>query len=176
MLLNPLRRLGQDPAKLLAPYVTAGMTAVEPGPGMGFFTLELARRVGPEGRVVAIDLQQRMLDALRRRAEKAGVAAQVETRLARGASLGLEDLAGAVDFVLAFAVVHELPDAEAFFTEAHRALKPGGRLLFSEPAGHVTRKDFAGSLELAGSIGFEVVARPAISRSHSAVLLRPSDR
>jgi hypothetical protein len=49
LLITPLRRLKENPAKILAPLVRSGMTAVEPGPGMGYFTLELARRVGPQG-------------------------------------------------------------------------------------------------------------------------------
>ena len=53
ILASPLRRLIQDPRSLLAPYVHPGMTVLEPGPGMGFFTLELARLVGPAGRVIA---------------------------------------------------------------------------------------------------------------------------
>jgi len=57
VLASPLRRLFLDPVKLLSPYVQAGMTVLEPGPGMGFFTLELARLVGPAGRVVAVDIQ-----------------------------------------------------------------------------------------------------------------------
>ena len=61
----PLRRLAFDPAKFLAPYVQDGMTVLEPGPGMGFFTQELARLVGPRGRVLAVDIQPRMLQALR---------------------------------------------------------------------------------------------------------------
>jgi len=52
LLACPLRRLWQDPANIVAPYVREGMTVLEPGPGMGFFTLELARRVGASGRVV----------------------------------------------------------------------------------------------------------------------------
>jgi SAM-dependent methyltransferase len=69
VLINPLRRLWQDPRKILAPFVREGMTVLEPGPGMGFFTLELARLVGPSGRVVALDVQSKMLDRLKRRAE-----------------------------------------------------------------------------------------------------------
>ena len=61
LLASPLRRLMQDPVKVVAPYVREGMTVLEPGPGMGFFTLELARLVGPSGRVVAVDIQPRML-------------------------------------------------------------------------------------------------------------------
>src|SRR5512141_2540792 len=111
LLVSPLRKLLQDPASILAPFVREGMTVLEPGPGMGFFTLEAARRVGPRGRVVAVDLQPRMLAALRRRAARAGLAERIEAREARPESLAVEDLAGKVDLVLALLVVHELPDA-----------------------------------------------------------------
>src|SRR5512133_3839237 len=114
LLVSPLRRLVHDPAALLAPLVREGMTVLEPGPGMGFFTLEAARRVGPRGRVVAVDLQPRMLAALRRRAERAGLADRIEAREARPDALGVEDLAGTVDLVLALLVVHELPDEGRF--------------------------------------------------------------
>ena len=73
LLASPARRLVHDPAAILPPFVTAGMTVLEPGPGMGFFTLELARLVGPRGKVVAVDVQPRMLSGLRRRAAKAGL-------------------------------------------------------------------------------------------------------
>src|SRR5512141_824472 len=117
-LVNPLRKLFQDPASILAPHVAEGMTVLEPGPGMGFFTLELARRVGPKGRVAAVDIQPKMLAVLERRAAKAGLGERVEVRLAPADSLGVADLAGKVDFVLAFAMVHEMPSASAFFREA----------------------------------------------------------
>ena len=64
VLASPLRRWLQDPAAIVAPYVREGMTVLEPGPGMGFFTLELARRVGPKGRVIAVDVQPRMIAGL----------------------------------------------------------------------------------------------------------------
>jgi ubiquinone/menaquinone biosynthesis C-methylase UbiE len=67
LLMEPFRRLVQDPAAIVAPYVRAGMTVLEPGSGRGFFTLELARRVGPSGRVIALDVQPRMIAGLRRR-------------------------------------------------------------------------------------------------------------
>jgi hypothetical protein len=46
LLASPMRRWLENPTKLLAPYVQQGMTVLEPGPGMGFFTLEPARLVG----------------------------------------------------------------------------------------------------------------------------------
>jgi len=71
-LASPLRRLAVDPGHLLAPFVHAGMTVLEPGPGLGFFTLEMARRVGPAGRIIAVDVEPRMIKGLQRRARKAG--------------------------------------------------------------------------------------------------------
>jgi ubiquinone/menaquinone biosynthesis C-methylase UbiE len=63
------------------------MTVLEPGPGMGFFTLELARRVGDAGRVVAVDIQPKMLSVLQRRAAKTGLQNRIETRLGRRNSM-----------------------------------------------------------------------------------------
>jgi len=60
----------QNPEKVVAPYVREGMIVLEPGPGMGFFTLEIARLVGPSGRVVAVDIQPHMLSRLKRRAAR----------------------------------------------------------------------------------------------------------
>jgi ubiquinone/menaquinone biosynthesis C-methylase UbiE len=170
LLASPLRRLWQDPARILAPWVREGMTVLEPGPGMGFFTLEAARRVGPAGRVVAVDLQPQMIAGLRRRARRAGVEARIDARVAGAASLGVEDLVGKVDLVLAFAMVHELPDAEAFFREVRRALAPGGKLLLAEPAGHVPAADFDVTLAAAGRAGFCAEPGPEVARCRTAVL------
>jgi ubiquinone/menaquinone biosynthesis C-methylase UbiE len=146
------------------------MTVLEPGPGMGFFTLELARMVGPRGRVVVVDIQQKMLDTLAGRAKRAGVQDRIEARLVSGGGMGADDLAGKVDFILAFYMVHELPDREGFLAESRRALKPGGKMLLSEPVGHVTEKDFQETLDLALKAGFTIDSRPVIRRSRSAVL------
>jgi ubiquinone/menaquinone biosynthesis C-methylase UbiE len=131
MLVNLLRRLLQDPAPILAPYVRAGMTVLEPGSGMGFFTLELARLAGPSGRVIAADIEPR--EELKRRAKKAGLAGRIGARVVPANSMQLGGLDGEIDFVFAAAVLHELPSAAPFFTEAARALKQGGTLLLAEP-------------------------------------------
>jgi SAM-dependent methyltransferase len=92
-LLSPIRRFVQKPTRILRPFVRTGMLVVEPGCGMGFFTLDLVRMVGPQRRVVAADLQEKMLAGLRRRAQggrrrsRRGAAA---ARFARG----LRGLAG----------------------------------------------------------------------------------
>lgn len=171
LLASPVRRLLQDPPRILAPHVREGMTVLEPGPGMGFFTLELARRVGPRGRVVAIDAQPRMLAGLRRRATRAGLDARIEARQARPDSLGVEDLAGRVDLVFAFAVVHELPDAGRFFAEVRPTLGPGGTVLVAEPAGHVKAAAFEETMAAAARAGLRREPGPRITRSVTAVLV-----
>lgn len=171
-LLSPLRRLGQDPAAILAPYVREGQTVLEPGPGMGFFTVELARLVGPSGRVVAVDIQAKMIERLKRRAAKAGMAERIDARLASTDSLGLSDLAGRIDFTLAFAVIHELPDMGGFFREIAAAAKPGSLVLVAEPKGHVQESEFDTELRLAIEAGFALLHRPEIKGSQAAAFKR----
>jgi ubiquinone/menaquinone biosynthesis C-methylase UbiE len=170
---SPLRALFDSPPdKVLAPYVTDGSTVLEPGPGMGFFTLKLARRVGSNGRVIAVDIQPRMIRGLIHRASKAGLGSRIEARLAAADSMRVEDLKGQVDFVLAYAMVHEMPSDTVFFAEASASLKRGGRLLLVEPAGHVTAEDFEVELANARIAHLEVAARPLIRRNHAALLLK----
>ena len=169
-LLNPLRRWSQNPREILAPYVREGMTVLEPGPGMGFLTLGLALLVGPTGRVVAVDVQPKMIDKLKQRLAKSGLNSRVETRVAPAESMGLADLREAVDFTAAFYVVHEFPDHGTFFAEVAEASKPGACVLLAEPKGHVKAAAFEAELEAAAKAGFSVAGRPNIRRSLTALL------
>lgn len=168
----PLRRFGQNPGKIVGPYVRQGMKVLEPGPGMGFFTLELARLVGAAGHVIAIDIQPKMIERLKRRLEKAGLVTRVDARLAGAGSMGLSELQGCVDFTLAFAVVHEFPDVGRFFAEVAAASKCGASMLLAEPAGHVKKAAFEAELEAAARSGLNLVDRPSIGRSHTALLTK----
>lgn len=170
-LASPIRRwLGQDPVKIISPYVREGMIVLEPGPGMGFFTIPLAQMVGSSGKVIAVDLQPKMIASLKRRAAKANLLSRIDARVTSAESMGIADLEHKVDFTLAFAMVHEFPDAARFFLEASRASKPGAHLLLAEPSGHVNEKAFSDELEAAHAAGFRVHDRPKISRSHAALL------
>ncbi len=173
VLASPLRRLLQDPAAMIKPYVREGMTVLEPGPGMGFFTLAMARQVGASGRVVAVEVQPRMIAGLKRRLAKAGLLERTDARLAPSDSLGLQDLSNKVDFALAMAVVHEMPSSSRFFAEVSAAMKPGASLLLAEPSGHVTKAAFDAELQDAAAAGLEVTDRPVIRRSQAALLKKP---
>jgi ubiquinone/menaquinone biosynthesis C-methylase UbiE len=172
LLLSPLRKLVTNPERILRPYVKPGMRALDAGTAMGFFSLPLARLVGESGRVVCVDLQEKMIAKLKGRARDAELEERMEFRVCTKESLTIDDLAGTIDFALAVAVVHEVPDARRFLTEVFRALKKGGRLLFSEPAGHVTEDGFAGSISLARAVGFDVHETRKVFRSHSALLTK----
>lgn len=169
LLASPLRRLSQNPARILLPYLRPGMTVLEPGPGMGFFTLDMARMVGASGRVVAVDVQPRMIEALKRRARRAGLLDRIDARIVEAGSMALGGLDGSFDFVFACAVVHEVPSAARFFAEAARAMKSGAKLLLAEPAGHVENAEFSEQTAAAERSGLRLIERPPIARCHTAL-------
>jgi ubiquinone/menaquinone biosynthesis C-methylase UbiE len=171
---NPLRKLIHNPEAILSPFVRSGDRVIDIGAGMGYFSIPLARLVGSQGQVTAIDLQPQMLSVLVRRAQRAGVAERVNTYQAAPDSLGEHPPA---DFVLAFWMVHEVPEQRRFLTEISRMVKSGGQFLLVEPKMHVTGKSFFETLEAAKENGFTLKVAPSIRLSHSALLgIDRSDR
>jgi ubiquinone/menaquinone biosynthesis C-methylase UbiE len=163
-----MRRWIQNPEKILSPYISEGMTVLDIGPGMGFFTIPAARMVGESGRVIAVDVQAKMLKALIRRAERAGMANRIVAKLCEPKSIGISD---PIDLCLAINVAHEVPDAGSLFSEIRAILKPTGRLLLAEPAGwHISKKAFQNTLSLALAAGLKIIGQPTIRRSRSALL------
>ncbi len=175
LLASPLRKMAQNPDKILSKQVKPGMKVIDIGCAMGFFSLPLARIVGTEGSVVCIDLQEKMIKTLKKKADRAKLADIIETRMCTSDSLQINDLTGQIDFALAFAVVHEVQDKEKFLTEIYRVLQQGGKLLIAEPKGHVSKENFRRLIETAQNIGFKIIEHPVIKRSH-AVLLQKNNR
>ncbi len=167
---NVFRRLLYNPTKLFAPYVDRGMTAMDVGCGMGYNAIGLARLVGDEGRVLAIDLQQEMLDVLMRRARRAGVEHRIHAHRCPADTIGLDET---VDFVVAFWAVHELPDAGHFFAEARDRLRTGGKLLVAEPSFHVSKKALQETIRAAEDAGLTSCDAPRVRGSRTALLNRP---
>ena len=172
-LASPVRKLQYNPRTILAPYVKQGMTVLDFGSAMGFFSIPLAQMVGPAGKVICVDMQEKMLARLKKRAQKAGVSAQIETRLCAQNSFGLEPLAGKIDFALVFAVAHEVPAREALFAALASVLKAGANLLVAEPRGHVSAENFARTLAIAKDRGLAEAGTPQIARSRAVLLQRP---
>ena len=164
---NPLRRLIHDPAKILGQYVKPGMTVIDVGCGMGFFSLGMARLVGSEGKVISLDIQPQMLRILERRALRMDLSHRIKTRLIPYDGLGLFE---PVDFALCFWMVHETPDQALFFSQVMESLVPGARILIAEPGMHVTDEELENSVQLAEAVGFREEDRPRIRLSRSVVL------
>jgi ubiquinone/menaquinone biosynthesis C-methylase UbiE len=167
LLVNPIRYWLQNPDKLLTMYVRDGMTVLDIGPGMGFFTIPAARLVGTDGKVIAVDIQEKMLTSLQRRARNAGMAERIVTRVCRADDIMVSEL---IDVCLALHVVHEVPDADRLFAQIRDILKPGGIVLFAEPQGHVSKEEFQSTLDVASAAGLKMIGESEIRRSRSAVL------
>jgi len=163
---NPLRRLLHPPEGLLSAWVRPGMTVLDAGCGIGHFSLGMARLVGSGGRVIAADLQERALAVVERRARRAGLADRIATRRCDADSC---DVAGPVDFALAFWMLHETPSAERFCRQIAGALSPGGRFLVVEPAFHVDATAFDAELDAAARAGLTLIERPRVRISRAAL-------
>jgi ubiquinone/menaquinone biosynthesis C-methylase UbiE len=127
---NPLRRRFQPPGETAARHgIEPGMTVLEVGPGNGTYTVGAARRIGGQGRLVTIDIEPRMIDRVRRRAEEEAIT-NVEARVADVYDLPFD--AGTFDVVYMITVIGEIPEPDRAMREFHRVLKPSGTLAFSE--------------------------------------------
>lgn len=163
---NPVRRIFQDPERILEPYVKPGFTVIDVGAAMGYFTIPMLRMVGGKGKVIAIDVQKRMLDALWKRAMRAGLTRNLVPHLSTANDLGIHDPA---DFVLLFWMLHEVADQQRFLAALKSRLKPLGRILITEPFVHVTRRRFQATVDIMDGIGMTLVERPRIAFSYSAL-------
>jgi len=173
LLLAPVRGLLENRLRMLGPHVRPGMTVLETGPAMGWYSLALARLAGPSGRLVCVDVEPRMLAVLRRRAVRAGLVDRLETVAGTVDDPRLEAYVGAVDFAAALHMVHEVPDIPRFLRRVHDLLRPGARLLVAEPKGHVRPAAFRRTLAAARAAGFVELPPPAHVRGHAALLERP---
>lgn len=168
---NPWRRLLHDPQQLLGPHVQPGMTVLDVGCGMGFFAIAMAKMVAERGRVIALDVQQQMLDVLARRAARAGLSDRIQARRCAPDRL---DVDASVDVALAFAVIHEVPDARRLMGEVHDCLTPGGKFLVAEPKLHVTGRRFESLEIMAAESGFQLSDRPHVRLCHAALWIKPA--
>ena len=151
-----LRRLLQRPGRVLGDYVKEGMTVLDFGCGPGFFTVEIARRVGPSGSVIAVDVQKRMLDILRRKIRGTDIENRVTIHSGGERSTCLSQ---EVDLVFAFYVMHELQDQAAFLREFRSLLNPKGILYIAEPRVHVARSGIDSTIKGAEESGFSLISR-----------------
>jgi len=123
----------EQPEKVLETLdITPGSTIADIGAGTGYYSLRLAKKVGPQGRVLATDIQPEMLSRLRTNMERAGIT-NIESILATPTDANLP--VGQLDLALMVDVYHELAHPEETMAQVRRALKPNGRLVLIEYRG-----------------------------------------
>ena len=166
---NRLRPLVHNPEKIFAPYVTKGMTILDVGCGAGFASLGLAKLVGEEGLVIAADLQSKMLRMVKERAMREGLAERIRIHLCSPDHISLREK---LDFAVAFFMVHEVPDVQAFLEEVCALLKPGGRFFITEPKIHVGLLAFQQIMRKAQVVGFEIAERPNVRFGRTVLLVK----
>jgi ubiquinone/menaquinone biosynthesis C-methylase UbiE len=162
-----LRRLFQDPEKILKPFINPGMKVLDIGCGPGYFTLPMAKLLKNSGKVIAADLQQGMLDIIAQKTKGTDLEAIIQLHLCEEKNIGLKEN---VDFALAFWMVHEVPDQSGLFSELGSILNREGILLVIEPKFHVSKKEFEKMVEKLNRAGFKVIATPRVFLSRSVLL------
>jgi ubiquinone/menaquinone biosynthesis C-methylase UbiE len=165
---SKIRKWLQNPRKILSPYVHEGMTVLDIGCGPGFFSIEMAKMVGRTGKVISADLQEGMLQKLNNKIK--GTEIQDRITLVQCAK-DKTNLSDRVDFILAFYLVHEVPDKLSFFKELKNVLNEKGQFLLIEPKlFHVSEKEFKATTALAETVGFKIYQGPRLPFSWSALL------
>ena len=155
--INPIKRLFENPQKSLEPYVRKGQVVVDLACNTGYYTLALAECVGPEGKVYAVDLNEKAVQEVKRKVDKSGYH-NIELHASSAADLSfIKD--GSVDFVLANGLLCSMSDQRPLaVNEIKRILKPNGQAYLSlggpRPFGFVNRAEWEKILE-----GFRVKRR-----------------
>jgi len=168
-----LRRFLYRPDRLAERYVKPGNRVLDFGCGPGFFTREFAKRVGENGQVFSVDLQEEMLGILRGKLDPEGLLPRITMHRCEPDSINLPaDLNGTFDVAFTIFVVHEVPDPAKLFREIALLLKPGGTLFYTEPPFIVSGKEFRDNLALAEGAGFRQVGRSFFFVNRAAVLVK----
>jgi ubiquinone/menaquinone biosynthesis C-methylase UbiE len=152
LLSNDVRTLFQNPRKILNDYIKPGNIVADIGCGPGYFSIPMAKMVGSNGKVIAVDIQEKMLDIVKRRAAKNNLGTRITTILCKNNELGITEK---VDFVLTFWMVHEVKDQVLLFKQISRILQDNGRYLLVEPKIHVGGKEYAKTVKDAESNGLK---------------------
>jgi len=149
-----IRKFVQNPQKILKPFIKEGMTVLDIGCGPGFFTVEIAKMLNGAGKVIAADVQEGMLNIIRKKIKGTPLEQTVELHQSDFERIGVVEK---VDFVLAFWMLHEVQNHEKFFDELSSIVKPGGLFLVIEPKFHVTKKELGTMVDKIKQNGFSIV-------------------
>jgi ubiquinone/menaquinone biosynthesis C-methylase UbiE len=164
---NSVRRLLQNPRKILKPYIHEGMTVLDLGCGPGFFSIEIAKMLKDSGKVIAADLQEGMLEKVNKKIKGTALEQRITLHKCQEDTIGVIEN---VDFVLIFYMIHEVPNQNNLLKELESILKPEGKVFIIEPKFHVSKKSFEEMINKTKNIGFQIVDRPKVFISRTVLL------
>jgi len=151
-LLIPFRNIFLSPGKLLQRLdLQKDHTVLEIGPGPGYFSTHVAKKVN-NGRLVLLDIQQEMLDFSQKRLEKRGIR-NVEYKVTDGITLDLDS--NLFDRVFMVTVLGEIDNKDSYLKEIHRVLKDDGVFSVTELAGDPDKLSLDELRSLVSAYGFE---------------------
>ncbi len=165
---NWVRRFLQSPQRILSPYITKGMTVLDVGCGPGFFSLEIAKMLSDSGKVIAADLQEGMLEKVIQKIKGTELEQRIAIHKCGDNKIGVTEN---VDFVLAFYMIHEVPNQDNLFAELKSILKPNGKIFIVEPKFHVSKSSFEEMISRLEKVGFEVLDRPKVFFSRTVLMV-----
>ncbi len=164
---NIFRKWIHNPKKILGEYVKDGMVVLDVGCGPGLFSMEMSKMIGESGKIIAVDLQDGMLQKLKNKIQGTEIEKRIMLHKCEKNKIGIIEK---VDFVLAFYMVHEVPDQKKFLEEIKSILKLNGKILIIEPMFHVSKQAFEETTKNAAAIGFKPVEKPGVFLSRAVVL------
>lgn len=163
---NRIRKTFHNTAVILKPYIEEGITALDVGCGMGYFSIHLAKYIGDKGKVISVDIQNEMLEILMKRSKRVGLDTIIRPYLSKGDLSGIDDR---LDFGLSFWMLHEVNSPEKLVKQIFDLLKPGGKYLIAEPKIHTSKKYFESMIAMCKRIGFVLEANPKITFSRAVL-------
>ena len=164
-----LRKILPKPEKLLKPYLSPGSSALDLGCGRGRFTLGMARMVGEDGLVTAMDPREKMIRAVQTRAARAGLSQRIRAEVYSPDGPFPGDPEGLVDFCLCFHMLCQTTDKGGFLARLRPVLRPGARLLLVEPSCRVKREQFVRERAEMLRAGFVELSPPRVVFCHAAL-------
>lgn len=164
---NKLRRFFHKPEIMIAPYIKEGMKVMDLGCGMGYFTIAMAKMVGPKGKVIAVDIQKKMLDIMQRRAKRVNLYKRIKPHLCSADKIGVKEK---VDFALAMWMLHETHNPEEFLKQVKQCLKKEARFMIVEPKLHVNKARFNELVSICEKVGYKIIDEPKVTISRAVVL------
>ena len=170
---NLFRKWIHNPKKILGKYVKEGMIVLDVGCGSGLFSIEMSKMVGKSGKIIAADLQEGMLQKLKNKIQETEIGKRIKLHKCEKNKI---DILEKVDFVLAFYMVHEVPDQKKLLEEIKSILKSNGKIFIIEPIFHVSKQAFEETTNRAVAIGFKPVEKPKVFLSRTVVLKKLNNK